>query len=446
LLKKEVGMPQESVEFAKTNEGVIPMKKRIYRTMPVNAFQPSSIRREDVGGKLVVAVDVAKVDMVAALATADRRVLTTIRWKAPTENLAVLAVLRHFRAAEIPVEVVMEPSGTYGDVLRHQLLADGFPVFMINGKRTFDAKELYDGVPSLHDAKSAAIIARLHFDGISRRFSPPSPERRQLRAAIVIMDLHHQRYLQLVGQLESWLARHWPELPSIIELTSASLMALLARIGGPSDVAAQRAQAAQLLHGQSHGLMTRDNIAAVLDSAASSVGLPLVGLEREALLAIAAEAHRALRAFKAAKTTVEKLSHDTPAAALAPVVGKATAAVVLSDVGDSRSYSCTAAYLKAMGLNLKEKSSGTLKGQLKITKRGSSRVRQYLWLAAYRWIQKDPIANRWYQRKKQRDGGRSSRAAVALMRKLAKALFHVGRGAFFDSSKLFDVHRLGLVV
>jgi hypothetical protein len=102
-----------------------------------------------------------------------------------------------------------------------------------------------------------------------------------------------------------------------------------------------------------------------------------------------------------------------------------------------------AAYLKAMGLNLKEKSSGTLKGQLKLTKRGSSRVRQYLWLAVYRWIQKDAIANQWYERKKQRDGGRSSRAAVALMRKLAKALFHVGRGAVFDSSKLFDVRRLG---
>jgi transposase len=161
-------------------------------------------------------------------------------------------------------------------------------------------------------------------------------------------------------------------------------------------------------------------------------------------MAIAAEAHRALRAFKVAKTTVEHLSRDTPATAMAPVVGQATAAAVLSLVGDARSFSCTAAFLKAMGLNLKEKSSGTLKGQLKITKRGPSRVRQYLWLAAYRWIQDDPIAKRWYQLKKQRDGGRSSRAAVALMRKLAKALFHVARGATFDSSKLFDVRRLGI--
>jgi hypothetical protein len=54
------------------------------------------------------------------------------------------------------------------------------------------------------------------------------------------------------------------------------------------------------------------------------------------------------------------------------------------------------------------------------------------------------VANAWYQRKKQRDGGRASQAAVALMRKLAKALFHVGHGAVFDSTKLFDIRRLHL--
>jgi len=420
------------------------MKKRIYRKMPVNQFQPSSISRDEVGARLVVAVDVVKVDMVAAIADGDGRVLNTIAWKAPAENAAVLDVLRVFRAAGFLVEVVMEPSGTYGDVLQHQLAKEGFPIFMVSGKRTFDAREVYDGVPSLHDAKSAAIIARLHVEGLSKPACAPCPERRQLHAAITIMDLHQRRYLQLVGNLESLLARHWPELPALIELTAASLMALLARIGGPADVAAQRSAAAKLLHGMSHGLMAEDKIAAVLDSAGNSVGVPLVGLERDALMVIAAEAHRALRAFKEAKTGVEKLSAHTPAVALAPVVGKTTAAVIYTEVGDVRSFSSTGSFLKAMGLNLKEKSSGTIKGQLKLTKRGSSRVRHYLWLAVFRWIQKDPIANAWYQRKKERDGGKSSRAAVALMRKLAKALYYVGRGATFDSSKLFDVRRLGL--
>jgi hypothetical protein len=270
------------------------------------------------------------------------------------------------------------------------------------------------------------------------------PDRRQLRAALAIMDLYQERYLQLVHRLESWLARHWPELPTLLELTSASLMALLARVGGPADVAAEPDKARKLLLGISHRLLADEVVTAILASAKTSVGVPLVGLERDALMAIADEAYHAHRAFTVAKTQVDRLAETTPAAALAPVVGRTTAAGIFAEVGDAKSYSCTRAFLKAMGLNLKEKSSGTVQGQLKITKRGPSRVRQYLWLAVFRWIQKDPIANAWYQKKKQRDGGRSSRAAVALMRKLAKALYHVGRGAVFDSSKLFDTSRLQL--
>jgi len=443
LSEKKRGRPEDVVSLNPTKE-VIPMKKRIYRRMPVNDFQPDSISSADLGGKLVFAIDIAKVDMVAAIAAADRRVLRIISWKAPHQNRAVLDMLCHFRSQGISVEAVMEPSGTYGDVLRLQLERDGFPVFMVSGKRTFDGRELFDGVPSLHDAKAATIIAKLHADGLSTRLRDEGPDRRQLRAALAIMDLYQERYLQLVHRLESWLARHWPELPTLIELTSSSLMALLARIGGPADVAAAPDKATKVLLGISHRLLADDTVAAVIASAKASVGVPLVGLERDALMAIADDAYRAHRAFTTAKTQVDALAATTPAAALAPAIGHTTAAAVFAEVGDAKSYSCARAFVKAMGLNLKEKSSGKLQGQLKITKRGPSRVRQYLWLAVFRWIQTDAIANAWYQRKKKRDGGRSSRAAVALMRKLAKALFHVGRGAVFDSRKLFDVRRLQL--
>jgi transposase len=440
--EKGRGRPKMSKSQNPTKEVIPIMKKRIYRRMPVNDFQLDSISHAALGGKLVFAIDVAKVDMVAALAGADGRVLNTICWKAPDENPTVLSILRGFRAAGVTVEAVMEPSGTYGDVLRHQLEQNGFPIFMVSGKRTHDAKEIFDGVPSLHDAKAAAIIARLHADGLSTLQSDEVPERRQLKAALAIMDLHQERYLQLVHRLESWLARHWPELPSLLDLTSSSLMALLARIGGPADVAAAPDQATKLLRGISHRLIADDKVAAVVASANTSVGVPMVGLERDALMAIADEAYDAHRAFTTAKTKVDKLAATTPAAALAPVVGHTTAAAIFAEVGDARSFSCTRAFLKAMGLNLKEKSSGTVHGQIKITKRGPSRVRQLLWLAIFRWIQDDPIANAWYQRKKQRDGGRASRAAVALMRKLAKGLYHVGRGGTFDSNKLFDTRRL----
>jgi transposase len=42
-----------------------------------------------------------------------------------------------------------------------------------------------------------------------------------------------------------------------------------------------------------------------------------------------------------------------------------------------------------MGLNLVEHSSGTYQGQLRISKRGSPRVRQWLYMAALRLLRRE---------------------------------------------------------
>ena len=181
------------------------MKKRIYRRMPVNDFQPQSISPSDLGERLVFAIDVAKVDMVAAFAASRR--------PDPAHHLLESSAGERRRAWPSFARIVPPVSPSKSPWSRPAPTAtcfagssrqDGFPVFMVSGKRTHDASEIFDGVPSLHDAKSAAIIARLHADGLSTRLVPEPSERRQLRAALAIMDLHQERYLQLVHRLESW--------------------------------------------------------------------------------------------------------------------------------------------------------------------------------------------------------------------------------------------------
>jgi transposase len=90
-----------------------------------------------------------------------------------------------------------------------------------------------------------------------------------------------------------------------------------------------------------------------------------------------------------------------------------------------------------LGLNLKEKSSGRDVGRLKITKRGCSLVRRYLYFAALRLINNDPVVKAWYQKKV--DARAKNKTVIALMRKLAKALWHVARGERFDATKLLSV-------
>ena len=93
-----------------------------------------------------------------------------------------------------------------------------------------------------------------------------------------------------------------------------------------------------------------------------------------------------------------------------------------------------------MGLNLKERSSGRWQGQLKITKRGSSQVRRWLYFAALRLIKRDQVQP-WYvnkQRRRPNDAVERMRAIVGVMRKLALALYQVGvHQERFDAALLF---------
>jgi transposase len=420
------------------------MKKRTYRKIPIKQFQAEFVTEAVPPGRLIFAVDVAKTDMVAAFGNERGEALRFVSWKNPDDGARLMALLGSLKTKGYQLEAVMESSGTYGDVLRYQLAELGVPVFRVSGKRTHDAQEVYDGVPSLHDAKCAAILAKLHADGVSAPWALATEEKRTLRAAVDLMDLYQERYLQLVHRLESWLARHWPELPEILELTSATLLALLGRIGGPKQVAAAPDKARRLMRGMSHGLMDPAKIDRAIQSASCTVGVALLVGECETLMAIANEAQRSLRAYTAAKTALEKLSLQTYAERMASTVGKTTAAVIGTFVGDPAGFSSAAAYVKACGLNLKEKSSGKFQGHLKLTKRGPGRARQYLWLAVCRWVRKDSVARAWFQRKVARDAGKKAKALVALMRKLASALFHIGRGDPYDAAKLFDITRLGL--
>lgn len=149
----------------------------------------------------------------------------------------------------------------------------------------------------------------------------------------------------------------------------------------------------------------------------------------------------------AAAKHVEKLGANIEAVRrVGDVIGRRTAAVLYAEAGDPGSYAVPAAYVKTLGLNLKIKNSGKPAdiGRLKITKRGSSVARVYLYLAVLRLIQSDACFAAWYKRKADRDGGLKMKAIVALMRKLATALWHVARGQSFTPARLFDTERLGL--
>lgn len=421
------------------------MKKRAYRAKEIKTVDRERLARLVESRDLVVGLDVAKEVQFAALTVGPKEVVETLRWRHPDQTPEFIELLVSVRCASL--KVALEPTGSYGDALRYRMLAAGLDVYRVSPKKAHDAVEIYDGVPSSHDAKSAAIVAWLHSEQASEAW-PIAPEGiRELKAAIALMTLHDGHHQQGINRLEARLARHWPELTDILALDSVTLLTVLTEYGGPGAVVRAGARAKALMIKAGRAKLSKEKVSAVLHSARCTVGVPQLEEERRVLAALAEETLRARTARRQARTRVEELSQRmTDVKAMGEVVGKPTAAVLATKVGRPQSFSCAHAYEKSLGINLKIRSSGKYEGHLKITKRGSGQARKYLYLAVLRLIQKDPIIRAWYHRKVERDGGKfKNKAIVALMRKLIRALWHVAReGKPFDSRLLFDTTRLGL--
>lgn len=196
------------------------------------------------------------------------------------------------------VEVAMEPSGTYGDPLRALLIEKGIAVYRVSPNHVHAYAEIHDGVPRKHDPKDAEVVGCLHLDGKSKLWLEDSPEKRELAAAARLLDLTYDQHQQSLNQLESLLARHWPEALPVLALGTATLQELLIEYGDPRRVAADPEGARGLMRRVGRSLLKEEKIEALLASAGTTTGVPMVAGERTALQTIAREARRSSKAAR----------------------------------------------------------------------------------------------------------------------------------------------------
>ncbi len=419
------------------------MGKGIYRARELKEAPMSVLGDQYSGKRLVFAIDIAKGRPFGAVSSGSGELAGIWKWDQPGDTRLLVESLMSLGASS--VEVVMESTGTYGDALREALRSRGASIYQVGAKRVKDSQEVYDGVPSRHDAKSAALLVWLHARGLSRRWEALSEEARELRAELRVLELSKKSERVQLNRLEGLLARHWPELLEVTSLERASVLETLKKYGGPRGVRRSPQACRRLLKEVGGNFLQEERIESVVQSAKRTTGVAMLKAEEGLVGYLASEARRSQKQRKAMQRRVERLVEGrSELLCMAECVGKVTSAALVSLVGHPKLFESSRGFVKAMGLNLKEVSSGKRRGQLAISKRGPGRARYWLYMAALRMIQSDGVVQAWYEAKVQRDGGLKSKAITAVMRKLARALWHVGRGARFDSRKLFDVSRLEL--
>lgn len=421
------------------------IKKRVYRALPFEKIDIPRLHQDIQGLHLVVGIDVAKTVPFVCFMDQEASIRLIFKFKHPDQTLEFVLLLKQLPVSSLVC--VLEPTGTYGDVLRYQLAQAEIPVVQVSPIKTERMAEVVDGVPSAHDAKSAAILAGLHLQGISVQWTLQNNQVRHLKALYAQLQWQDKHMGQAINRLEAFLARHWPELPSFLKLKSPTLLQLLSKLPSPSHVLSQTNVAKNLMKKTGGNFLAEEKILHILESAQNTIGIPVI--EQEALLcqSLAQEAlsiHKQILATKSQiKVAAEPISEIQQ---MASVVGVVTASILYMKLGPASQYPSPQSYVKAAGLNLTTLQSGKSKpGHLHLSKRGDSSVRKFLYFAAMRWIQTDAIPKAWYLKKVKRDGGKVKiKALVAIMRKLLLGLWHTGQQKSFDSQKLFDLSKLNI--
>lgn len=408
-------------------------KSRPYQLTSVENVKFSELQTGREGVPCSVGLDVSKGELVACLRWGDGAYERP--WKVKLKELPELVGLLEELSRGREVKVAMEPSGVYGDPVRAALEQAGVELWRVSSKISLDYAEVFDGVPSQHDGKDAAAIAELAAQGKCQRWRPQDTFVRELRSEGDWLDIQSRLFSQWQGRLEGRVSRHWPELTGFLKLSSVTLLKLLAHYGGPRAVAGDP-EAESRLRGWGRSKLPLDKVRAIIASARATSGLEQTGGEILQLQRMAGEALRVRRLVQDSRRKLQALvASDARLSALGSIVSPCTAAICWAHLGDPAKYHSPGAYIKAMGLNLKERSSGQYKGQLKLTKRGPRRVRRWLYFAAMRYVKKPELAP-WYQARKARGSGQAKRTLVLVMKKLARALYRSAQGQPFELQKL----------
>jgi len=251
------------------------------------------------------------------------------------------------------------------------------------------------------------------------------------------MVAHRQMVTIWQGRLEGLLARHWPEATKVLKLSSGTLLRVLKHYGSPQALTTDP-EAPKRLTRWGGSMLSPEKIEQLLAGAGSSVGVRVGPWHRRQIQDYAQQALAARQQANRAERQLRRLAEGHAVLqAQGRVVGVPTACVLWVSTGDPRKYHAAGAYRKAMGLNLVERSSGTYQGRLRLSKRGSARARQWLYFAVLRLVQQCGVRP-WYEAKKARDEDDARRVLVAVMRKLAVALYYVGvHNEEFQPRRLF---------
>lgn len=368
-----------------------------------------------------------------------------------TKPLKVLVSRTGFEGAEAQLRALfpdvapermlvgLEFAGHHGFTFAHFLAGRGYPLVTVLPAHTKRTKELEDNSPLKTDAKDAALICKLVGDGTFVRFpvlQSPYLELRLLTTQRYRLTVEATRYK---NRLQGLLDLAWPEfIAQFANLRKATPRAILERWPLPQDLLAAAPQTVgRCIRSVSRGHVSTERIAQLRASARTSIALPSGAAERRLeianLLVRWALVREQLADLDQRITQVVEQCPEARVLTTVPEVSATCAATIVAELGTPADYQHPRQVLKLAGMNLVEKSSASVHGRKRQSKRGRPMLRRQLFLLAGRWCQTRGLYRQEYLALLARNGGLRTKAVCAIARKLVPLLL-----AVMQSGEPFD--------
>lgn len=411
------------------------MVKGIYRRVDVKSVDIEALKSTAIlkgHSSAEVGLDVAKAELVVVVRWPNGAFERPWSVANPGEIGLLVSHLIALNQTCGKLTVGLESTGSYSESVRHALTKGSLVPHRLRGKSVADYRETFDGVPSQHDGKDAAMIAELTAfgKGVPWPFVARTAVEDEILCEVKRYNCYLNQHLQWLNRMEGMLSQHWPELTRLIELGSNTVLQICQTYGSPAKLHGD-AENTTTLKRWGGGALSWAKVESIIASAGSTKGVPIEQSDVSWLQEIASEVMRARKALKASQAKMQQLAQSHPEMQrYVKAIGGVTLCVLWALVGNPKNYDSSGAYVKAIGLNLKELSSGQRRGQLAISKRGPSKARRLLYFWALRATQ-DGDLSKWYRefcrvgrKVTNAQEHRKLKGLVALMRKLCASLWH----------------------
>ncbi|MFM9282206.1 IS110 family RNA-guided transposase [Paenibacillus jiagnxiensis] len=384
----------------------------------------------------IVGIDIAK-DVHAAQVTDFRgRVLTPRHLSFVNTREGFEKLLRWMRDVQdkhhlSSLIIGMEPTGHYWFNLANWLREQEITVVLVNPVTVHRNKENRDNSPSKNDPKDALNIADVVSRGFYTDYTPETAVFERLKTVMRDREFWVKQQVSLGNRIIRWIDLKFPEFRSVFpDRTVLRSLASLHAFPLPVDLQGLRAD--EVIEAwreqgmkRAGGVSGKEKAARLLLAAAHSIG------DTQAPEETRRDLQRLLGAYEYVVKLLDEMQQEieellgriSMAEQLRSIqgLGTITLAALLACAGDLRNYAHGRQLLRRAGLNLAERTSGKFKGQIKLSKRGDSMLRKYLYLGMLALVNQHPDFKRWHEHN-QKKGIKKMASITKLIGKLARIL------------------------